>query len=402
MLLPKAISELQHSDIEAFCTTFRENVRVEYKGTFDDNVKHKLPQILSSFANSYGGVLVIGVSAKNGTAEPPIQGTIFKDPEPRLTVENICRANIVPELSVYSALVPSRIDGHGFLVVQVNESPKAPHAIENSTRVYIRTGDSAHPMRLADIPLLERLLLRRREVFGRWTEFFNESAALAGPAGISLDEPTLDIQIGPLYPTDRIIAREQIFSFLTQYQLQLGSGLVHAKLLRYPTGAILVRTDSTTQYINVGEFGIIHYSEPLRNTEFVKRGPAGGPLPTDTLVYPFWWVVSPILKALDLAASLFRSFAVTCEIRIEGVLANVSKRPFTLAWDNVWPTLPVSTIARTVPAFVTYSSERLADAAGELAVELIYQLRWPFGTEQPQSRDEIRLIVAKVRKSSPR
>ena len=135
MLFPKPISNLEHQDVEEFCSRFTENIRVEYKSTFDQNVKKKLPRVVSAFANAYGGVLIVGVNASNGIPEKPIEGINFADPEPRLTLENICRENIFPEVPVYSKLVQSSVVGKAFLVVEVNESPKAPHAIENSTQV---------------------------------------------------------------------------------------------------------------------------------------------------------------------------------------------------------------------------------------------------------------------------
>jgi predicted HTH transcriptional regulator len=141
MLFLKPIADLTFEDVEEFCKRFRENIRVEYKSTFDDNVKKKLPKVLSSFANSYGGVLVIGVKTNSGVPVEPFDGIAFVDPEPRLTVENICRSGIFPEPVMYQQLVPSRLPGSAFLVIQVNESQNAPHAIENSTQVYVRTGD---------------------------------------------------------------------------------------------------------------------------------------------------------------------------------------------------------------------------------------------------------------------
>src|SRR5207248_10993980 len=53
--------------------------------------------------------------------------------------------------------------GHGVAVVSVHESPQAPHTIQNSTRVYVRTGQHSMPEDLADLSRLERLLRRRSE-----------------------------------------------------------------------------------------------------------------------------------------------------------------------------------------------------------------------------------------------
>ena len=38
-----------------------EGYKIEYKSTFDDSVKKKIPAIITSFANSEGGWLIIGI-----------------------------------------------------------------------------------------------------------------------------------------------------------------------------------------------------------------------------------------------------------------------------------------------------------------------------------------------------
>jgi len=52
---------------------------------------------------------------------------------------------------------------------------KAPHAIENSTQVYVRTEGGTEKTVLADIARIERMLLPRADVSRRWDEFFSMS-----------------------------------------------------------------------------------------------------------------------------------------------------------------------------------------------------------------------------------
>jgi predicted HTH transcriptional regulator len=175
MLFAKPISDLRFEDVEEFCDRFHENIRVEYKSTFDSNVKNKLPRVLSSFANSYGGILIIGVEAPAGVPQGPYEGMAFFEREPGLTVQNLCREGVFPEIPLYTKLVPSRVPGKSFLVVQVNESPRAPHAIENSTRVYVRAEGSTERTTLAEIARIERMCQRRADVSRHWDDFFTQS-----------------------------------------------------------------------------------------------------------------------------------------------------------------------------------------------------------------------------------
>ncbi len=121
---------VQH--IRDVCARFNEGLRVEYKSTFDANVKAQLPKVVSSFANSQGGALVVGVRAENGVPEPPIEGFA---PSPReelpLTVESICLQNIQPPVLPRTEVVQSDVPNQVFLVIEVDESAEAPHAIEN-------------------------------------------------------------------------------------------------------------------------------------------------------------------------------------------------------------------------------------------------------------------------------
>ena len=55
MLFTKPQNEITFADVKGFCREFGEGVRVEYKR----EIKH-IPKIVSSFANTHGGVFVIG------------------------------------------------------------------------------------------------------------------------------------------------------------------------------------------------------------------------------------------------------------------------------------------------------------------------------------------------------
>ena len=217
MLFPERPITVEH--IRAFYTQFNEGYRVEYKGTFDANVRDKIPKVLSSFANSHGGVLVVGVNTLNGVPQPPFQG--FR-PSPRgefaLTVENICLQNIYPPLLPQTTVVGSDVSGHVFLVIEVDESAQAPHAIENSKKVYVRTGNAANPYDLADVDLVFDLAKRREEpfelrarLFERARKRFNTHLDIkhADRGGKRTDLGTLlQFSVGPRFPTRQLCQQE--------------------------------------------------------------------------------------------------------------------------------------------------------------------------------------------------
>ena len=57
-MFTKPIDEITFEDVKSFCDVWAEGVRVEYK----KEIRH-IPKIVSSFANTHGGIFLIGVEA---------------------------------------------------------------------------------------------------------------------------------------------------------------------------------------------------------------------------------------------------------------------------------------------------------------------------------------------------
>ena len=156
-MFTKPISEITYEDVESFCQEWAEGVRVEYKR--DMNIKRHIPKIVSSFANTYGGLFLIGVEANQTNNQV-------------ISIPGIPQRNGIEEQIVQSALTgiyPGVMPGVKILnvpnsnnvvvVVRVDESVQAPHAIEKSTKIYIREGSITQ----ADIGRIEHLLKRRED-----------------------------------------------------------------------------------------------------------------------------------------------------------------------------------------------------------------------------------------------
>src|SRR5580692_3357775 len=109
-------------DIRSFCARFNEGLRVEYKANLDEAVRRALPKVISSFANSLGGVVVVGVNALNGVPQEPIEG--FEPPvreELALTIENISLQNLHPPVIPRITEVPGDTPDRRFLVLEIDQ-----------------------------------------------------------------------------------------------------------------------------------------------------------------------------------------------------------------------------------------------------------------------------------------
>jgi predicted HTH transcriptional regulator len=203
--------------VRAFCRRFSEGIRVEYKGNFDENVRRNLPKVLSSFANSLGGVLVIGVNAVNGVPQEPIEGF---EPAAReeipLTIENIAIQNIHPAIFPRITEIPGDVDGRRFIVVEIDESTDAPHAIENSTKVYVRTGNAANPYDLSDVDSVIELLRRRENPLHQRQVLLERAHVL----GLDNAVPQVRISVCPVMPKRPLCSSADCWNFLrnTRYR----------------------------------------------------------------------------------------------------------------------------------------------------------------------------------------
>ena len=251
---------VQH--IHDVCARFNEGLRVEYKSTFDANVRAQLPKIVSSFANSQGGVLVVGVRAVNGVPEPPIEGFA---PPPReelpLTVESICLQNIQPPVLPRTEVVQSDVPNQVFLVIEVDESAEAPHAIENSRRVYVRTGNAANPYDLAEVDLIIDLLGRRREPLERRDRIL-ELAEQRSHQAVPRSVPYLQVSVCPQFPRTALSSSDEAWDFLLETTYAAGGIIPANSMKRVPDGAGSLTYSNPprvpAQYVELSKYGLLY------------------------------------------------------------------------------------------------------------------------------------------------
>src|SRR5258708_6388896 len=126
----KALVDVDYGDILAFCQSkLPESTRLDYKRDFTD----KLEALICAFANTYGGLILIGIDSdkKDDTPIWPPAG-IDLTSGMELRVHQIAAEAIYPPLPVEVSR-PISVQGTTdkyLLVVRVEASPLAPHAIE--------------------------------------------------------------------------------------------------------------------------------------------------------------------------------------------------------------------------------------------------------------------------------
>lgn len=119
-----------------------EGYKIEYKSAFDDSVKKKIPAIITSFANSEGGWLIIGIDDDSHD----IKCISKKRSDYSQTISQLLKERTSPIPTFDSRfLVNPQNKNEGVLIVLVHEGHFPPY-ISNGT-VYIRNGSSKEPIK---------------------------------------------------------------------------------------------------------------------------------------------------------------------------------------------------------------------------------------------------------------
>jgi hypothetical protein len=167
----RALSELTYAEFEQFLKEANEEgTRLVYKQQWDPATAAR---VISSFANTAGGLLVVGVEEKRDPKNSKIKLKI-PDPinvpglKPREweasasgAVRSRTRPGLVPEAKALD--IPNHPSGHVVLLVRVEESLEAPHEVHatSTPEILVRRGDNTENAGLDDV---ERMIYRRDRV----------------------------------------------------------------------------------------------------------------------------------------------------------------------------------------------------------------------------------------------
>ena len=132
---------------------YSEGLFAEYKLGWIDN--KKITKSISSFANSHGGYLFIGIKANRSHNLPESFPGVPPKDGLKEKIKDICRSHIDPPPLFKTAIVDLS-NGNVILVVKVEESDDPPH-ITKDGRIYIRTPESSDPIPENDRHAINRL-----------------------------------------------------------------------------------------------------------------------------------------------------------------------------------------------------------------------------------------------------
>ena len=154
---PKSLDEVAYADL-AQLKDLEEGFALEFKRTWNENVRAKIPKIIASFANSHGGWLVIGIADDNKTVCPvPKQSADFSQ-----IFGELCRHHVSPTPRFDTRFIADPANPkQGAVVVQVHEGDFPPYVADGI--VEIREGSTSGPALGSALVELYRKATKRKQ-----------------------------------------------------------------------------------------------------------------------------------------------------------------------------------------------------------------------------------------------
>lgn len=403
MLFLKSLNDIGHDDILSFGDRFSEGIRVEYKRNFDQNVRKKIPKIVSSFANSYGGVLILGIKTKNGKTVKPFEGFEKNDKEEiELTVENLCLEHIypiiIPDIKVIEVPDSNRI----FVVIEVPESSNAPHAIENSTKIYIRTGNQSSPYELSDLERIESLIQKRDKSSLIREEILNKSLGMIHEFHRTIpdpDVPNVTVISHPLFMQRPISGLEVANMSARNFILNTVNRFnIAERIFRFQGGIISrnIWSDANFYAFNLcGEFGevIFHRTLDIQTTRVTSSTTGTNEELYISLAECIWTTAYNLMFA--------EYYYNNCNYRGESLirieLNNVLNQKILIRKEERRTSENLYSIQKYIFGESQFSTENISEDIVRIISEAVYNLAWAFNQSYDSfSMEYVESIVADV------
>ena len=378
-MFTKSKDEIAFKDVENFCHEFGEGVRVEYKR----EIVH-IPKIVSSFSNTLGGIFLIGAETDDmNQVVFPIQG-VSKKPG---IEEQILQSALT---GIYPAIIPEVIivdipnSNNVVVVVRIDESVQAPHAIHKSTKTYIRTGSITQPYELADTDRIAYMFKRREDsqivtdqILNRIEERTEDLCAT--------DEPNLTVIVQPVFPYQPVISTVGVHEVA---KARLAPHVANTALNRVTGGTcFLIGQDKPYECLELNQYGIVYYRAEVtwNNPEWDNPKWAGKYVDFPQCIWKIGY-------AIDQAKSLYEKCEPLGALEITARLRGTFKKKLRFYGDQVENfSEKYRSLDSEIFASTQYFQRDLLEKERVIGLvdALAEQLLWAFNVDDPVKKREL-------------
>lgn len=157
-LLSKPVGSITYDEIVEFAKeNHPEGVELDYKKEPPD--KDKLSQLVAAFANTRGGLIIIGVEENRENGRPTKWEGVKDDHYDELSAQVIGNISPIPNFEFHKT---EEKNGKVFILIRVFEGDETPYYPHNDSNIWIRTGSIKKSVDLAS-PEYAELLFKKNE-----------------------------------------------------------------------------------------------------------------------------------------------------------------------------------------------------------------------------------------------
>jgi hypothetical protein len=277
-LFSKPIATIDVADLQELLDEQAiENVRLEFKREMPS--KNELLKKLSSFANTYGGWLLIGAE-EDGAGRlnalpgiPPIAGL-------KQRIVQWCFDNIGPPIDI-EVSDPIQMDDssdESVYVVFTRESERAPHFLNKRKGIFVRTNEFSqrYEPQLATVDEILRLSDRRKRLTERREALSNRAKERfqsfeeryysehgQNPNGLGA---FLSMIVTPRYPTESLFDTSRLNTIVQQIQIpwrQVGFPRITLGVVTQHESVLVLRPGSSFSLLEANIWGMTAYASEI-------------------------------------------------------------------------------------------------------------------------------------------
>jgi len=379
MLYRKQIDQISWDDVTNFCEQgIAENTYLDYKEAFPKNFSKSI----SSFANTLGGLILIGVQEdKQNKPVLPIKGIPF---EKGLSekVTNIILGNITPPIFPEIQVCLSENKKDAIVVIRIPQSNETPHAISGNTQVYVRTGNLNHPESLASMDQIFWLHSQREKSIYLKNKLINDSILRfdsyyeSEKDVIKHNNGFFTLILCPVYPHDIFLNPPElnkktpkffVYDYYGTSEKFPISNSDHGEL--FHSGSILkTMFENIIFYSEFNIFGLSFFKEVLSRK--YKKSPS-----EEITLMRESEILSRLDEFIDSSISFYNEIGYRGLLQFDMILDKIKNYPFgRYPGDRI-----ISTIENRVEHSEAFLMSSLRDNKNEIILNKMKKIAWTYG-----------------------
>jgi hypothetical protein len=398
-IFTKPTSQIATADVQELLDDGAvENARLEFKSEVPS--KDETLKKLSSFGNTFGGLMVVG--AKASSSDGRVEGLPGVDVQAGYKQKLVqwCFDAVNPPLTIEVSdpiSVPAS-NGKVCYVVHAPESDVAPHFLNGRKGIWVRTDEfsSRFEARLADENELRQLFDRRIQIIGRRASLLERARKrfdtyatrphtdFAGNA--TKMGSRLELSLVPRFPSRPICEQRDLKARImasTEYWRGVTFPRVEKSIIFQHESAVILEAARQFSIFEANIWGMLFYGTQIEGNHNGQLG---------IHLHEF---VGSVLIFIRHATKLFQLLGYSGPVLIEMALASIRGVPWLFSDHGMWiASGPESELDDHVAFSITTTTETLRERTDGIAMDLLryvfFSVNWPELVEPPNLEAVVR------------